>query len=239
MPLWPAVQNSKKNWYFDDNFHQPEAWYRSFFPTTARVGRLGDELGYQPVVGEAAPYYLYHPLVPSRVASRAPGVRIVILLRDPVTRAHSHWNERTNAGVESLPFPDAIAAEPERLRGLAEKLRTGELARSDAHDFYSYLDRGDYLPQIERWQSHFDARQILTLKSEDLYGSSDHTLQQVHDFLGLPRVAPPAALHYNRLGRDGLEGTLREQLWTHFEPRVRALEAMLGRRFEWDSSSVT
>jgi Sulfotransferase domain len=234
LPMWPAVQNSKKTWFFDDNYGRGSAWYRGFFATEATFDRVGDELGYRPVTGEAAPYYLFHPLVADRVAETLPGARIVVLLRNPVDRAYSHWNERRNAGVERLSFGEALAAEPGRLAGQTERLRAGAVARSAPHDWFSYLARGDYEPQLRRWTAALAADQVLVLRSEDLYAQPAATLSVVHAFLGLPKTDPPDAHRYNQLPVAPLGPALRRRLAAHFEPKVEAVESMLGRSLGWD-----
>jgi Sulfotransferase domain len=237
LPLWPAVQNMKKTWYFDDSYRRSMRWYLSFFETRRHTDRCAARLGYRPVTGEAAPYYMYHPLVPQRVAASLPSVRIIMLLRNPVDRAYSHWSERRQAGQEPLGFADAIESERTRLDGQADLLRTGSLARSDTHDFYSYVDRGDYLPQVRRWQRHLPADRLLIVRSEDLYFRPVNILQKVHEFLGIPTIAPSDVLHYNKLNREPVDDSTRTLLTTHFRPRVAALEAHLGRQFEWELSA--
>src|SRR3546814_13674588 len=62
--------------------------------------RLARHLGYDPVVGDATPYYLYHPLAPARAADLVPGARVIAILRDPVERAFSHYKERRSRSEE-------------------------------------------------------------------------------------------------------------------------------------------
>ena len=96
--LFPAW-NTKTSHYFEENFHRGEAWYRSHFPTARQRAALERRHGAPPKAGEAAPLYMFHPLGSSRVATVMPGVRLVVLLRDPVERAYSHWKERRTEGV--------------------------------------------------------------------------------------------------------------------------------------------
>ena len=71
--------------YFDVNFHRGEAWYRAHFGRD-RATRA------QP---RQQPYYLFHPTVPRRAGELLPQARLIVLLRDPVRRAYSHyWHER-------------------------------------------------------------------------------------------------------------------------------------------------
>ena len=67
-------------------------WYRCHFGPTGD-GRLNYE---------ASPYYLYHPCAPVRAASVVPKAKLIALLRDPVSRAWSHYHHNLRLGLESL-----------------------------------------------------------------------------------------------------------------------------------------
>ncbi len=76
-----------------------------------------------------------------------------MLLRNPVTRAHSHWRHEVALGREPLSFEDAIAAEPERLAGEHQRLLDDPSYRSFAHQHHSYLARGRYAEQLAAWRA--------------------------------------------------------------------------------------
>ena len=65
--------------------------------------------------GEASPYYLYDPRICDEIRALAPQVKIIALLRDPVNRSYSHYQERVGQGVEPMSFRDALLAEEARL----------------------------------------------------------------------------------------------------------------------------
>ena len=100
--LFPAW-NTKTSHYFEENWPRGEAWYRSHFPTVKQRAALERKHGGPVKAGEAAPLYMFHPLVPGRVAELMPRARMVVLLRDPVERAFSHWKERRTEGKEPAP----------------------------------------------------------------------------------------------------------------------------------------
>jgi hypothetical protein len=101
-PQFPAAQQIKSPHYFDINFWRGEQWYRSHFPTQRALDRLATSVGGRPAVGEASPYYMFHPAAPQRVAELMPDVRLIVLLRDPVARAYSNFAERRGSGAEPL-----------------------------------------------------------------------------------------------------------------------------------------
>src|SRR5215470_750369 len=81
--------------YFDLGFtagaELGEGWYRSMFPLRARLALDGRRTGRPVRTGEASPYYLFHPAAPQRAAALVPEARLLVLVRDPVERAWSHY----------------------------------------------------------------------------------------------------------------------------------------------------
>jgi hypothetical protein len=191
--------------YFDRNYFKGSLWYRAHFPTRAqRANRAAF------ISGEASPHYLFHPLVPQRVAQTIPDVRLIALLRNPVERAWSHYRRYIYLGRETLPFEEAIAEEERRLS-------------EDPYDTTgstSYLARGLYANQLERWYSLFSPAQMLILRSEDFYADPAAILAQTLDFLEMPRDDLPEATAYDHY--DGYAGPAAQSGETRMSPETRA-----------------
>ena len=102
--------------YFDCNYINGQNWYQAHFPLKKKF------VGGSKLTGEATPYYIFHPQAPMRIAEALPEAKIIILLRNPIDRAYSHYQHMVRVGREPLSFEEAIAAEPERLAGEAEKI---------------------------------------------------------------------------------------------------------------------
>ncbi|HLC30378.1 MAG TPA: sulfotransferase, partial [Dehalococcoidia bacterium] len=75
-----------------------ENWYRGLFA----------DAGDRPAVGDATPTYLYDEGAAQRIFARIPGAKIIILLRDPIDRAYSHYLMAVNKGWEQRPFYQAV-----------------------------------------------------------------------------------------------------------------------------------
>ena len=115
-----------------------------------------------PLVGESSPYYLFHPAAPARISETVPDVKMIAVLREPVSRAHSNFWDRVASGSEDLPtFEAAIEAEPERLRGLSDSDLTDPHAYNFHHDHHTYLARGEYAGQLRRYFEVFDRGQLV------------------------------------------------------------------------------
>ncbi|MFI5936306.1 sulfotransferase family protein [Actinoplanes sp. NPDC051494] len=220
--LFPAW-NTKTSHYFEENWGRGEAWYRSHFPTERQRAALEKKHGGPSKVGEAAPLYMFHPEVAGRVADLMPGARMIVLLRDPVERAFSHWKERRGEGVEPLDFAAALEAEQSRTAG-------GDWPASD---WYSYRARGRYLEHLEPWLARFDRSQLLFVQSETFYREPAATYAGILDFIGLPAHDLPAYDVFNDRPGKGMDEAVRAELTGYYRPFNAALEERLGMRLTW------
>jgi hypothetical protein len=193
---------------------------------------MSRRLGATTVVGESSPYYLFHPLAAQRAARIVPHAKLIVLLRDPVERAFSHYKERVREGVETLGFEEALAAEPLRLAGEAERLRADPGYYSFAHEHLSYLTQSLYDRPLRAWLDHFSLDSVLILRSEDLFSDGRAVLARVLAFLGLEGELGDSP-RLNATSGACLEQGLRERLWDLVAEDVARLEDVLGRGFGW------
>jgi hypothetical protein len=232
--LFPAW-NTKTSHYFEENWGRGEAWYRSHFPTERQRTQLERRHGGPSKVGEAAPLYMFHPLVAGRVAELMPRVRLIVLLRDPVERAYSHWKERRGEGVEPLDFADALDREHERIGGERERLIADPGYFSEPYDWHSYRARGRYLEHLEPWLERFDRSQLLVMASETLYREPARTYAQIVRFIGLPEFEPSSFEVFNDRPSRGMDDAVRAELTSYYAPHNAALADRLGMSFPWST----
>ena len=226
----PSVDEAwkKEIHYFDLRYSRGWPWYRAHFPTRAPFNRSGRRWA-----GEATPYYLFHPHVPRRVRDQLPDVKLIALLRDPVARAYSHYNHLVRLGHESLSFEEAVRQEGERLGDAMGELMRDEWAYSPELRNYSYLARGRYAEQLERWWAMFPREQLLVLKSEDFYQNPEAVFPRVLDFIGLPQWSPGTFREYNAGSYEQMTPALERWLRDHFEPHNQRLYGLLGEDWGW------
>jgi hypothetical protein len=219
--------------FFDLNYERGMGWYRSRFPTRT-YRRLVRSRGGDLVVGEGSPDYMFHPLVPQRVRSAVPEVKLIVLLRDPVERAFSHYWHQFKRGHETLAFEEAVEAEPTRLAGELEKILADPSYESYERHHHSYLARGRYAEQLERWLELFPRDQFLIERSEDLFADPALTYKRVLGFLGLPDFDLAEYETFNAFRSGEIEPGLRARLARGFEQDNGRLSDLLGRNFGWD-----
>ena len=221
------------------HFDQPGAEdlhaYRAAFPRRATVEREGRRAHGKVVVGEATPYYLFHPAVPERVRAALPDVRLIAVLRDPVERAWSHHRHEVELGYEDLPFEDALEREEERLAGEEERLLSDPRAVSFAHQHHSYVARGRYLEQLARWWRAFPSERLLLIRSEDLHRDPASTMGSISEHLGIEPWSPTAWRSYNAsAGSRSMPDRARERLRASFASWNRRLVDATGVEWDWN-----
>jgi hypothetical protein len=219
--------------YFDLNADRGERWYRAHFPTRRSVERARGRAG-RFIVGEASPYYLFHPRAPERAGALLPAAKVVVLLRNPVSRAWSQYRHEVELGYEPLSFEDALAAEPERTAGEAALLLEDPRYRSFEHQHHAYVARSDYPPQLDAWLASFPREQVLLLLSEDLFADPVGTLGRVTSFLGLEDRPPGEIPRLNASSGAWMRPETRERLWERLRAQVPAVTEMIGRDPLWD-----
>lgn len=188
--------------FFDFQYGKGMDWYQRKFKS-------------EMVNGEASPYYLPCSYVPFRVAKHLPLVKIIVLCREPGARAHSHyWFNRVRKEEDKL-FLGAVMAEEERLAGV--DYGSPEWRR------YSYLARGRYAEQLERWK-HF---RPMVIRSEDLFSNPEYIVGRICDWLGVQPHNFNGQRHraqsYASMGKKA-----RKWLDAYFEPHNAILQERWG-----------
>ncbi|PGZ96167.1 sulfotransferase [Bacillus pseudomycoides] len=212
--------------FFDIYFEKGLDWYRSQFPLLLECNKKW-------ITGEASPYYVFHPHAPKRIFQIMPKVKLIVLLRNPIDRAYSHYYHQVRMGTEPLSFKEAIEKEETRLKPEIMKMLEDENYHSLPYQYYSYLARGRYVEQLKTWMNLFPVEQFLILKSEDFYSNPEMVFHRVLDFLELPRYQLKQYTKDNPGNYLKMDLQLRNELFTYFKPYNRQLYEYLGVDFHW------
>jgi hypothetical protein len=222
--------------YFDLNYARGLGWYQAHFPTAATARRVESSLGVRPITLESSPYYMFHPRVPARIAANLPGVKLIVLVRDPVERAYSAYAHELARGFESESFEKALELEESRLRGEVERLVAEPHYHSHSHQHQAYRLRGQYVEQLEVLEKHFGRDRIHVVDSGDFFTEPQAVYDAVLDFLGLPQMGYPPFEQNNARPRSSMPDAVREELDEHFKPFDERLEAWLAAVPSWRRS---
>ncbi|MDH3462175.1 MAG: sulfotransferase domain-containing protein [Acidimicrobiia bacterium] len=232
----------KETEYFTVNYPMGERWYRAHFPLALRR-RWAKLLGRKLLVFEATPDYLVDPRAPERCHRLLPDAKIVMLLREPAERALSHFHHNIRLGLESETFQFALENEADRIADDLVKLGdpSHQRERFNAFRRYTYVERGRYADQLERWLDHYPSEQVLVLESESFFGDPAAVLEQIEDFVGAKRWLPAEFRNYSYLergvtGHSKVPPDLLQFLDDRFLDSNQRLREMLDVELEWLSN---
>lgn len=209
----------KEPQFWSQNYPLGLEWYDSLFP---RLPERCDRF-----TGEGSVNYLVNPFAPKRVFEAMPGVKLIVLLRDPVSRAYSDYWMHRRVGRTNETFEEAVMQEMERLPicpldppGETEKpLPIGHLVRSAA------------LPFLKSWMQLFQREQLLVLKNEDMARDLPGTMRRVCRFLDVPNFVPLDPKRHNEGRYVPISDELRTKLSDWFAPHQAALDKYLAELF--------
>ncbi len=154
------------------------------------------------ITGEWTPDYLAYPWVPPLLAKAAPEAKLLLILRDPVTRFRS---------------------------GVAGAIRHGS-AHVGA-TVSEAMEHSMYAANLRRWFEHFPPRQVLVLQYEQCVSDPASQLKETYQFLGLdPDYRPPdleRPINATREGKTRVDGDVVERLRAIFAPDVADLATLV------------
>ena len=212
------IPKQKEIHFFDDeaqNWKSPDAdGYHQHFLINGRNRRWG----------EATPIYMYWNQSAERIWHYNQGMRIVVVLRNPITRAYSHWSMETQRGAEHLSFEEAVRNEQERC----------QQALPYQHREFSYCDRGYYCAQLRRLWHFFGREAVLILRQEELIDHPKECLDKLWRHLGVAAI-DGIQPHERHLGnyQAPMSDRAKARLKSLFRHEIHQLEDVLG----WDCSA--
>jgi hypothetical protein len=236
--VFGARMGGKDLHYFDNEYHRGLAWYQAQFPLLVSARLATRSTGVAPVAFEASTSYMFHPLVPGRISRDLAGVKLLVLVRDPVERAYSQYAHQVALGLEDEPFERALELEDSRIDGEAERLAADPTYVSRNYWLYSYRTRGHYANQLENLQRYFGRDRIHVIDSGEFFAAPGPVYDQVLGFLGLPPRGHPVFIPQNARPRSPLPAALRAELEEYFLPHDKRLAGWLGHTPSWRADEV-
>ena len=219
--------------YFDWKYHYGSLWYRAHYP-------LKSKLGHSKVTGEKSPSYVFHPLGAERIKETAGDSKLILLLRDPVRRAISHYYHQVRRGRDTRD-PEQAFQEEDRIieEAYPGLFKNPIFNKQKVRDFlrYSYKHKGLYLEQIKRYHEYFPSGQMYVEAAENLFHHPMEILPEVYRFLGIDENYVPPNLSSQNVGGykpDESIAKVAEQLREYFRPYNEQLFEYLGKRFPWE-----
>lgn len=233
LPNVERPRRGKGSHYFSYNYHRGWEWFQSQFPTRRWADRIEAKAGRPLFCFDACPYYLFHPFAVSRMAHGLPDVKVMVMLRDPVRRAESHFHHSISHGHEDLGFHEALEQEQARLAGEIERMELDWSYWSHSHEHHSYFSKGLYVDQLEMLFQHYERDQVMVIQSEAFYRDPAAVLAEVTTWLDLPPVSLETSDDRNGHKYKKMDSEMRAHLIELYrEPNERLFD-LLGQRYDW------
>ncbi|HLU12145.1 MAG TPA: sulfotransferase domain-containing protein [Oceanobacillus sp.] len=204
----------------------------------------------EPIIGEARHRNLYLPYIPKRIHDTNPNAKLIVMVRNPIERAYSHWWHWYSRGVELLDFEEAIAADHNRIQegynvstATETQVYQATLDQTGKGIYRTYLDSGYYFEQIERYLQFFPRNHLKVIYFEDLVKDPLSTLQDLEKFLGVSFYTShnfeilhlnPAAESRQGIQRTTMNDKIRAWLVKHYHDHNDKLANFTGRNLsDW------
>lgn len=212
-----CVSRIKEVRYFNGHYEKGPDWYAAQF--APKPG--------QTVLVEASPSYLWDPDVPERVRALLGEPKLIVLLREPVERAWSQYWMKVRRGEETASFEQVLEREVESF-GLAGQMPVDRSVPRIRYGRESYLGKGCYAPQIERWLSVFPRDCFRFIRSEDLFRDPAETMSGLLRFLDLPPMKLDGLEPFNAGRYPPLDPDVRGKLAGCFAQSNARVEQLTG-----------
>ena len=225
--------DNKEIHYFDIHYPKGIKWYRSNFPSLLYRNFLKILFRHRNLTMEASPYYIFHPVAIRRMYQLIPHAKIILILRNPIDRAYSHYQRERRRGYEHLSFEEALDREEERLEGEEDKIREIWGYESYNHKRFAYVSRGVYIKQVKRLLKYYPRDQVLILIHENFYNDPQKNILKVCDFLNLPYYKLKFTKKYLNQSYSKMDKNIKERLEDFYEPFNKELSDYLGIELNW------
>lgn len=159
--------------FFDRNYNNGLEWYRELMPKTLE-GQI---------TMEKTPSYFVTREAPARISAMSRDTKLIVVVRDPVTRAISDYTQTLSKKPDIPTF-----------ESLTFKNRTTGLIDTT----WSAIQIGIYAKHLDNWLQYFPMEQILFVSGERLISDPAGELGRVQDFLGLKRIITDKHFYFNQ-----------------------------------------
>lgn len=226
----------KDIFYFNNPLHHAKgiSWYKAHFALKTYKWLYDKRNGVDAITFDSTPNYFEAPHAAEQIHRDFRDAKIILLLRNPVDRAWSSYQMAKRFGFEELSFEEALALEEKRLTSEEKKTE-----KNQHHNYVfqrlSYKKRGIYIHYIKKWVELYPSKNLLILKSEDLFEKPQEIYDRTTDFLGLKRYNNVKFENFNPGGySDGMKTETRKELSHFYEPYNQELYRLLGVNYEWN-----
>ena len=165
------IPSFKEPHFFDipENFDNGLRWYeKTYFKKVDKK-----------IIADFTPSYLFDENAPKRIfESLGEDMKFLVIFRNPVDRAYSHYLHSKRDDYENEDFEEALELEVSRLKKYKDQSDYLLYLR------HSYLQQGLYSEMLDRYLQYFSLDNFLFIHFEDEFMKDrDFTIRKILDFL--------------------------------------------------------
>ena len=174
-----SMSSQKEPDYFSDADLQNYGMYygKNRIDTIKKYHNLFDNNSESKLKGEASVSYLFYKNVPQKIKTYNPEAKIIIMLRNPIDRAFSHYLMDYRLGLVSDSFEDIIDHK--------------SVNKNEKLFYQQYIELSEYASQIKRYLDVFNNTKILFIEYEDLKMDVTSIIKKTYLFLGVNQFYDP------------------------------------------------
>ena len=212
--------------FFEYMISDKISWYKSHFPRKSKNSF---------VTGEFTSTYMYHKNVPERIFNLIPKIKLIVILRNPIDKAYSTYNQQSHFNEVTSSFEETIKAEFARIDLNKNHIEyTNNNPNFDNYVEYNIIRHGIYFNYLEKWFKIFPKKQIFVVDSNELENFPQQTLNKVFEFLNLSPHEIPNLAKVNVGKYSPMTESTRESLIEFYKPHNAKLNNLLGTNFDWN-----
>jgi hypothetical protein len=205
------MSSIKEPSYFTTNSH-PENLFLEVIRDKKKYLKLFSNVKDEIAIGEASALYLIDPGAPNLIHNTLPNARIILILRDPVKRAHSHYLHAIRIGSEILSFSEAIKNAYDLQHQNIDSEKT------------LLIDIGNYSKRIKTYLDVFGKEQVKIIIFEEFIQSPEESIKEILKFLDVPfpgsitieKIHNSFGIPKNKLTQIILKNTILKKLSVKF-----------------------
>ena len=213
--------------FFDDNYRLGINYYKSFFPIKNKKNDL--ILNY-----DVTTSYLTSPHVPERMHKHMPNVKLIILLRNPTSRAWSEYNSNLREKPNLDTFESYIENEFDDMKNynFLDKVQKNDYNLIDPTK--NFLKKGLYVNYLKKWLNLFPRENFLILPTETFAKDENLIFTKIFEFLNLPYHEIKNLKRMEKVVyKNSLNSETKIKLDKFFESSNKELFELIKQKFAW------
>jgi hypothetical protein len=176
---YKPVMNKDLTAYLEGDMKEPV--FQAYIRDWSQYLKLFKNVKNEKAIGEVSNSYLYSSTAAKNIHDKIPGAKIIIILRNPVERAFSHYIMDLRIGYTEPPFINALK------KDMALPLKGWGVSNL-------YVEIGLYFEQVKRYAELFPKEQLHIVLFDNLKKDTEGEMKKIFSFVG---VNPDVQINYN------------------------------------------